>query len=445
LLGSAASNIDWQELIGRLIQVLSSQYLAHLLVSRPALAGGLAEDEASLEPGDFLQSLRDAAEKSRDPQSKTEALRRAWHRKVIEIGYTDISRVGIERQGDRGGQGQRGRVAVPLLPSGIGHLRLINRAQTALAEAALRIAVEIALESMLEPTVDFKQAATELPFTILGLGRLGHAGMDYGSDLDLLVAFDDRAPWPPNSLDVWNSPQEFYAKLTSQLIRVLSSITREGSLYRIDLRLRPEGKSGPAVSGLESLVAYITTRASAWEHSAYLKTREVAGCLSFGERARKAICDASFGAASRNRSLREELREIRARLLREKARGARPNIKWGPGGMTDVYFVTRYLQLRDRIYFPPERGTMDLITHLGGRGALDSDWARALFEGYSFLRQLDHWIRLLSDRPSTMLPTSQVALRDITRALGLSSLEELQDELDRHTHDIHHVYEEVFE
>ncbi|HTG13981.1 MAG TPA: hypothetical protein VK747_01815, partial [Blastocatellia bacterium] len=278
-----------------------------------------------------------------------------------------------------------------------------------------------------------------------------HAGMDYGSDLDLLVVFDDKAPWPPpalanddaSALESFRSPQEFYAKLTAQLVRMLSSITREGLLYRIDLRLRPEGKSGPVAQGLTSLVAYLSGRASAWEHSAYLKAREVTGDLEFGARARIAICDACFAAASRNPDLREELAAMRKRLEREKAGGARPDIKWGSGGMTEVYFITRYIQLRDRLYFPTERGTTALIKHLGEVGALDRGAARVLFEGYWFLRKLDHWMRLLMDRPRPALPASATAMRDLSRALGKASVEELEQAVAYHTSEIRAVDENV--
>jgi glutamate-ammonia-ligase adenylyltransferase len=131
--------------------------------------------------------------------------------------------------------------------------------------------------------------------------------------------------------------------------------------------------------------------------------------------------------------------------VKEKARGARPNIKWGRGGMTDVYFVTRYLQLRDRIYFPPERGTTALIAHLGERGALGSEETRALFEGYTFLRRLDHWMRLLLDRPTPVLPSSSVALRDITLALGMSSVEDFEQAFAQRTTEIRGVYNRIFE
>jgi glutamate-ammonia-ligase adenylyltransferase len=325
-------------------------------------------------------------------------------------------------------------------------LRLNNLAQTALAEAALRLAVEIALESLGTETRDSitDNRPPSLPFTILGLGRLGHAGMDYGSDLDLLVVFDDAAEGEGDALKGFLSAHEFYAKLTSEVVHALSSITREGLLYRIDLRLRPEGKNGPLAQGFAGLLAYLASRASAWEHTAYLKAREVAGDMEFGARVRAGVCQSCFDAASKNLSLKEELADMRVRLESEKARKGRPNIKWGRGGMTDVYFITRYLQLRDRIYFPTERGTAALIAHLGETGSLDDESARVLFEGYSFLRRLDHWMRLLLDRPTPLLPASNVALGDLARALGLASVEEFEQQLAAHTSDIRAVYDRVF-
>lgn len=433
------ANRDWDDLIKTLLPALSSHYLSHMLISRPALAITLA-DKTQRDSSDFLRIMRAAIDKEHGTAAKTDALRRSWYRLVISIGHQDTKGVGQDTL------------------SSFQDLRSNNLAQTSLAEAALRLAVEISLESLCvarraDDTDDVQTPSgprpliASLPFTILGLGRLGHAGMDYGSDLDLLVVFDDAAEWPPPGLAVegdFQSPQEFYAKLTSEIVHALSSITREGLLYRIDLRLRPEGKNGPLAQGFSGLLAYLASRASAWEHSAYLKAREVAGDIEFGARVRAEVCQSCFDAASGNPSLKEELADMRARLESEKAGKGRPDIKWGRGGMTDVYFITRYLQLRDRIYFPTEQGTTALIAHLGGAGALDGESARVLFEGYSFLRRLDHWMRLLLDRPTPLLPASNIALGDLARALGLASVEEFEQQLAAHTSAIRQVYERVF-
>lgn len=438
--GRVVNADDLPELIRRLVLVLSSQYLAHLLISRPALATALLEAESTIDENSFPEVLSAAVDSEHDPANKANALRRAWYRLVIAIGYRDLSAVRLP-QPAAGDSTLRGSHE----PRANENLRAINLAQTALAEAALHLALSIALELI---GIENDQQ-DHIPLAILGLGRLGHAGMDYGSDLDLLIVFDDDQSWPPPVLSQMHgidsdSQQEFYARLTAHLVRVLSSITREGLLYRCDLRLRPEGKSGPVAIGLGGLVSYITGRGSSWEHSAYLKAREVAGDLDFGRRARNAICEASFEAASRNASLHAELRAMRARIAKEKSKGPRPNIKWGNGGMADVYFITRYLQLRDRIQFPPELGTTALIKHLGEQGALDAQAAGSLFEGYMFLRTLDHWMRLLLDRPTPILPASAIALQDISRAMGLSSVESLEETFRLHTGAIREVYEQIF-
>lgn len=415
----------------RLMPVMGSQYVSHILISRPMLADVLAETGTRRTKSDLLRLMRGAIEEAGGVASKTDCLRRMWYRLILEISHRDLA---------------GGRETTP--GASADRLRENNQEQTALAEVSLDLALEIALESLglrgLPPSA--------LPFAIMGLGRLGHTGMDYGSDLDLLVIFDEKAGWPPPALEEWaqgeaargpGSPQEFYARLTAQLVRALSAVTREGFLYRIDLRLRPDGKSGPTAPSLGGLLSYLESRASAWEHSAYLKAREVAGDPEFGARARMAICDSVFEAAAGNETLRQDLSAMRARLEKEKARGSRQNIKWGRGGMTDVYFVTRYLQLRDRVYFPPERGTTRLIEHLGEGGHLDSVSTRVLLEGYVFLRRLDHWLRLLLDRPGPDLPASQVALREVTRAMGFASAEEFEQAYARHTSAVRGVYEKV--
>ena len=413
---------DWAELIRRLVIVLSSQYLSQILISRPLMASVLVQTPD--EPGDPLRLLNAAVEREPDISAKTDALRRAWYRQLIDIGFRDISQVGSQQ--DAGDD-----------ESLMNRLRANNLEQTVLAEATLKVAVKAVLEYQ-----GVEADPADMPFAVMGLGRLGHRGMDYGSDLDLLIVYDDDAPWSPGG--ELTSPGEFCAALASELLHRLSSITREGLLYRIDLRLRPDGASGPLAHGLGGLLAYVKRRASAWEHSAYLKMREVAGNIEFGARARAMISKAIFETAANNESLKSDLRSMRARLEREKARAGARDIKWGRGGMTDVYFITRYLQLRDHINFPTERGTTALIKHLGEQGALDSDASDALYAGYSFLRRLDHWMRLLLDRPTHTLPTSQVALSDLARALELDSTERLEQLLAHHTSAIRAVLEKVF-
>jgi glutamate-ammonia-ligase adenylyltransferase len=295
-------------------------------------------------------------------------------------------------------------------------------------------------------TLESFQTPLELPFVVMALGRLGHTGMDYGSDLDLLVVFDDAREWSPAEgiVKQFATAQEFYAQFTARLSQTLSTITREGFIYRVDLRLRPEGKNGQLAQGLNGLLAYLSERASAWEHSAYLKVREVSGDLLFGARVRAEICETIFAAAAINPTLKADLAAMRRRLEREKAKANQRDLKWGAGGMTDVYFITRYIQLRDRLAFLPQHGTAALIKHLGEGGALDFAAAQKLFDGYSFLRRTDHWMRLLLDRPTSILPASQVALADLAQTLGLPSIAEFDFEFAHHTNEIRLIFNRTF-
>jgi glutamate-ammonia-ligase adenylyltransferase len=293
--------------------------------------------------------------------------------------------------------------------------------QTALAEAALELVSEEILDRLGRPRL-----------AVMGLGRLGHAGMDYGSDLDIIVIHEESG-----------AAEGLCARFTAELTTALSSITREGSLYQVDLRLRPEGKNGPLAQRLDRMLDYIKNRASAWELSAYLKMRPVAADAHLGRRACAAICEAIFEAASKRPNLVTELDSIRSKLEREKRKPHQRDIKWGPGGMIDVYFITRYMQLRDPTYFPPEKGTLALILHLGESGLLSPSSTATLYEGYAFLRSLDHWMRLLLNRMNSLLPASEQLLKELAQAMGLGSASKLEELCCKHTSQIRHTYNQI--
>jgi len=437
----ALASKEWSRVIECLTVALSSPYLSNILISRPNLIGVLAQAEPSGNRDDYLARFAAASIRETGVAAKSDALRRTWYEQILRIGFRDMSRIESV---------QTLRLAEPndhALNRASDQLKESNRAQTALAEATLLHVLDIALE----PYGLSEHAAREMPFSILALGRLGHAGMDYGSDLDLVVVYDDSSVWPPSTfnaetreaISASSSRQEFFARLTTQIVNTLGVITREGTIYRVDLRLRPEGASGPLVRNLSSFLSYVADRASAWEHSAYLKLREIGGNPEFGARVRQEICGASFTAASRNKSLKRDLHEMRMRLEREKARGGRPDIKWGRGGMVDAYFITRFLQLDRGIYFPPEEGTAALIAHLGETGQMPRDAASELLMGYTFLRRLDHWMRLLVERPTAALPRSSVSMSDLAEAMRVESPEALETELAVRQDSVREIYLEI--
>jgi glutamate-ammonia-ligase adenylyltransferase len=393
-----------------------SQFFSQILISHPRLVSRLARTASECvmqTPQDYLERLRAAmSERPAELSLRMDALRRQWHEELLQIGYLDVT--------------------------DIASLQQTNLQQTALARASLHVACELALQQL---QAKFGPLVIELRYVILGLGRLGHNGMDYGSDLDLLVVYDD-APGSPLARFI---AEEVYTALVEQVVHILSAITREGFLYSIDLRLRPDGASGSLAHSRAAFLEYVRSRAATWEHLAYLKAYPVVGEREFATAVYRELQTCILQAHhSRPGELAREVREMRQRLEREKARGtASRNIKYGVGGMLDVYFATRYLQLKHQIPEPPERGTLPLIDHLLARGVIDETQHRRLFDGYAFLRLTDHCLRLLFDRPRPVVPSNQQHLRHLARLFGSASVEAWQKEYQLHTGNIRHVYEQV--
>ena len=152
--------------------------------------------------------------------------------------------------------------------------------------------------------------------SVLALGRLASGGVDYGSDLDIVIVYDSLVSSPVAAL----TQDEAYARFCELMITALSSVTREGYLYRVDLRLRPNGKNGPLVISSEGFLDYVRQRSAIWEWLAYVKLRAVAGDLELGKmietHARHAIHEKA--RAVDPEELKQETRRVRERLEWEK-------------------------------------------------------------------------------------------------------------------------------
>lgn len=401
-------------LLPAVLQVFGvSHFFSQILIANPMLIEHLPTQSENT-AGDrdyYLGRFRgDLTEGPTDLAARMRVLRRRWYREILAIGYRDIT--------------------------GQATLRQVNREQSALASAALEIAFEIAREDL---WWRYGRSGHAPVFTVLGLGRLGHHGVDYGSDLDVIVVYDDGCASPFPDLQ----PQEAYARLVALVIHILSTITQDGYLYRVDLRLRPGGTSGPLAHPLSSFRQYLEARAATWERLAYVKAFPVAGDAAFGRRVHEEMQDLILRPRPTDEtSLVADVREMRDRLQREKG-GPQParNFKFGPGGMMDVYFATRYLQLRHQIREPDERGTLPLLDHLRARGVLSESHHGALYAGYLFLRRLDHALRLLFDRPTETLPANRSALTDLATFLGYASPSELEQAHDLHRREIRAAYD----
>jgi glutamate-ammonia-ligase adenylyltransferase len=391
-----------------------SEVFGEMIAGRTALIHALSKNLAMEHQLEKVVELRTAITDQQNFGAEMDALRRMWSSLLIEIAAADAA----------------GELTLPDL-----NLLLTEQA-TAAIDGALGIARR-------EFGRRFESLATEPRLAVLGLGRLGSGGMDYGSDLDVVILYDSAGPAPVAGL----THEECYTRLAELVITSLSSITRAGYLYRVDLRLRPDGRKGPLVTGSAAFISYLQKRAGIWEWLAYVKLRAIAGELELGRSieaaARKSIHEMAH--QSNHSELRAEAHRVRDRLEKEKVsrRIAGINIKHGAGGMLDVYFAVRYLQLRDNVQDDDEgRTTTATLRRLRAAGSLDEADFLALNEGYGLLRSVDHQLRLIVGRSARLPLPDHPAFRDIARRLGYDAAK-LREEVIMRMSEIRKSYERI--
>jgi [glutamine synthetase] adenylyltransferase / [glutamine synthetase]-adenylyl-L-tyrosine phosphorylase len=398
----------------------ASELFGEMLASHPALIGLLGADSSRLRRRDYRALLRAAVDPERSFPAELAAFRKEWSGLLIEIGAADAAET------------------ISLAES--------NFLQSELAIASINVAFLIARREMVRR---YGRMDGGPRLSILALGRLASGGVDYGSDLDIIIVYDSLVSSPVSTL----SPDEANARLAELMISALSSVTRDGYLYRVDLRLRPNGKNGPLVTSSEAFLDYLKQRSAIWEWLAYVKLRAVAGDLELGRmietHARHAIHEKA--QLTEDTELRREARRVRELLEKEKSvRGRQPgkrrdlDIKYGAGGMLDVYFATRYLQLRDDVSDEgDDRSTSATLERLDANGSLAPADYTALSEGYTLLRNVDHQLRFIAGKVARLPSASHPLLAEIARRLEFDSARELSATLTERMEMIRKAYERI--
>jgi glutamate-ammonia-ligase adenylyltransferase len=396
----------------------SSELFGEMVAGNPGLIGSLGVEASHLQRRDYRAQLRACIDPEKTFPAEIAALRREWSRLLVEIGAHDAA----------------GEIS----------LGQSNHFQTELAVASINVAYLIARREMVRR---YGRMDGGPRLSVLAVGRLASGGVDYGSDLDVILVYDSLVSSPVSSL----MQDEAYSRLCELMVAALSSVTRDGYLYRVDLRLRPDGKNGPLVASSESFLDYVRHRSAIWEWLAYVKLRAVAGDLELGRmietHARHAIHEKA--GATNPDELTEETRRVRERLELEKGRRRRHHeidIKYGQGGMLDVYFAVRYLQLRDDIADEgDDRSTQATLARLEANASIDASDYEALSRGYALLRSADHYQRLIAGKVATLPSIDHPALREIATKVGFASAAEFSETLNERMRAIREAYDRITE
>ncbi len=276
---------------------------------------------------------------------------------------------------------------------------------TALADAALQCAYRMAVNEVRlshPPAGDDYEPAGQM--MVIALGRLGMREFDLGSDADLLFVLPDEEA----------AEHQFWTRVAARMIDRVSAYTREGFMFTIDTRLRPNGREGELVQLESSYKDYFTSRAEAWEGISYMKSRSVAGQTDRATRFLNELQEVDWRRYGQSGRSQKELRHMRLRLEREQ--GAENPLKAGFGGYYDIDFALMYLRLKGAGIFFKVLNTPERIDVIEKMGHLERADAAFLRDAAGLYRAIDHGLRVLTGHAEGTLPKS-TALRDSLTAL----------------------------
>jgi glutamate-ammonia-ligase adenylyltransferase len=407
----------------------ASQVLADALRRRPQLLTWLLEPE-TMRPwlaDDLAADLARALAPFEVREARVNALRRFKYRHLLRIGARDLL--------------------------GDADLATTTEELSNLADVCLAAAwrdAEAAARAQYGAPVDERGQATGL--VIIGMGKLGGQELNYSSDIDLMFAYgeDGRTTGgPAGSLE----NGEYFARVARDIVKTLEQSTEEGYGFRIDLRLRPEGRMGAVALSLGGFRTYHAERAELWERQALLKARVSAGDAAVAERftafAREVVWRPGVDPTI-VKAIRGMKRQIDA-SLRGKADEAASNVKLGRGGIREIEFLVQALQLLYGGDDPwlRERASLRAIFRLTERGYLAPALGRMLSDAYVYLRTVEHRLQILHELQTHTLPSDATALGLLARRVGMAGRPRVAASAFRRRHrtvtaDVHRAFEAFF-
>jgi len=269
-------------------------------------------------------------------------------------------------------------------------------------------------------------------FVVVGMGKLGGRELNAGSDVDLVLFYetDDGVVRPREAAGGVHTLHEHFTRVAQRFVATLDLATDDGVVWRVDLRLRPEGTRGPLVNALAATERYYETWGRTWERAALVRARPVAGDLRLGERLLETLVPFVWRRGV-DPSIVSEMASMLARARAEAVSGAREDLKIGPGGIREVEFFTQGLQLvwggRDPGVRAPN--TIDALRRLHGRGFVTEREQRELLDAYFFLRRLEHRVQFATGLQTHELPRDVDLVARIARSLGFEGAAPLAREL----------------
>ncbi|MBI2317568.1 MAG: bifunctional [glutamate--ammonia ligase]-adenylyl-L-tyrosine phosphorylase/[glutamate--ammonia-ligase] adenylyltransferase [Betaproteobacteria bacterium] len=316
---------------------------------------------------------------------------------------------------------------------------------SALAEIAIETALGF-LEQRLEAELGVPkgESGRRQRLIVVGMGKLGGGELNVSSDIDLIFVYPEEGETQAGNRRASLSNHEFFTRLGRRLIGVLTEPTAEGLVFRVDMRLRPWGDSGPLATSFDALEQYLVAQGREWERYAWIKARALTGdqAEALGAIVRPFVFRKylDYGAFAAMRDLHAQIRAEVARL--ELA----DHVKLGPGGIREIEFIAQAFQLirggRDASL--RVRPTLEVLALLAAKRLIPPEAEAELRDAYVFLRSLEHRLQYLEDAQTHSLPEAPADRALIAESMGHRSWESFAAALEEHRRRVARHFGQVF-
>jgi glutamate-ammonia-ligase adenylyltransferase len=267
-----------------------------------------------------------------------------------------------------------------------------------------------------------RHGSPKAEFAILALGKLGGGELNHSSDVDLLFLYSDEGQLTPHL-----SYHEFFNRLGKKVLETFSTPHPEGSMFRVDLRLRPEGSTGPLARSLESMENYYAGFGETWERLALIKTRGIAGSRELAYEFLRQHQPFIY-PKSTTPDLLDEIANIKRRIERDLVGPDKleRDVKLGIGGIREIEFIVQAMQLIHGAHHPflQEPSMLKALRALRQLDLLPRDEVLTLDKTYRFLRRVEHRLQIEAEQQIHTIPQEPEALQQLSRSLRFSSAED---------------------
>ena len=309
---------------------------------------------------------------------------------------------------------------------------------TLLAEACINVALDFLHKKLVSDLgMPVSSDGEEQRMLVIAMGKMGAHELNISSDIDLIFAYPEAGQTCGGPKSVSN--QEFFTRLGQTLIAALDRQTIDGFVFRVDMRLRPYGQSGPLVQNFAALEEYYHAQGRGWERYALVKARIVSGQAEDIEQLQNILQPfvyrryLDYGAIE---SLRDLKRQINQQVVRK---GMQDNIKLGAGGIREVEFFAQTFQLirGGRINALQTQSLYQVLNCLVAEQIISEADQQKLWTAYEFLRNTEHVLQGIGDQQTQQLPIDELAQLRVAKVMGFSQWTDFLHQLDYHRHQVH--------